>query len=106
MGKKRRPAMSIEEKENEMISLAVDLCEERMRNGTATAQEIIHFLKLGTVRSQKELELLEMEKELKKAKAEAIQSSKSSEELYTKALQAMRTYSGQDLYEAEEEELY
>lgn len=106
MGKKRRPAMSIEEKENEMISLAVDLCEERMRNGTATAQEIIHFLKLGTVRSQKELELLEMEKELKKAKAEAIQSSKSSEELYSKALQAMRTYSGQDLYEAEEEELY
>ena len=106
MGKKRRPAMSIEEKENEMISLAVDLCEERMRNGTATAQEIIHFLKLGTVRSQKELELLEMEKELKKAKAEAIQSSKTSEELYSKALQAMRTYSGQDLYEAEEEELY
>lgn len=106
MGKKRRPAMSIEEKENEMISLAVNLCEERMRNGTATAQEIIHFLKLGTVRSQKELELLEMEKELKKAKAEAIQSSKSSEELYSKALQAMRTYSGQDLYEAEEEELY
>lgn len=101
MAKKRRPAMSLEEKENEMIALAVDLCEERMRNKTATAQEIIHYLKLGTVKSQRELEILELEKELMKAKTEAIQSAKSSEELYAQALKAMRSYSGQ-----EEEEEY
>lgn len=106
MGNKRRPAMSIEERENEMISLAVDLCEERLRNKTATAQEIIHYLKLATVRNQKEMELLEMEKELKRAKAEALQAAKTSEEKYAKALQAMRSYSGMDLYEAEEENLY
>lgn len=99
MGKKRRPAMTLEEKENQMIALAVDLCEERMRNKTATAQEIIHYLKLGTVKAQRELEIIELDKELKKAQTEAIQSAKTSEELYAEALKAMRTYSGKNIEE-------
>lgn len=104
MGRKKRPALSLEERENDMISLALDTCEERMRNGTATAQEIIHFLRLGTVRAQKELELIELNKQLKAAQTEAIESAKSSEELYSKALKAMRVYSGNEEDEEEYDE--
>ena len=77
-----------------MIALAMDVVEERLRNGTASSQETTHFLKLGSIKERKELALLEQELELKKAKTEAIQSAKRVEELYSKALDAMRSYSG------------
>ena len=92
--RKRPPATTPESRENQMIALAMDVVEERLRNGTASSQETTHFLKLGSIKERKELALLEQELELKKAKTEAIQSAKRVEELYSKALDAMRSYSG------------
>lgn len=92
--RKRPPATTPEGRENQMISLAMDLVEKRLLEGTASSQETTHFLKLGSIKEKRELALLEQELELKKAKTESIQSSKRVEELYTKALDAMRTYSG------------
>ena len=93
--KKSRPAISPEARENQLISLAVDLAEQQLRGGTASSQVITHYLKLGTTRERLEKEKLEEENKLLKAKTENLQSQKRVEDLYTKALNAMRKYAGQ-----------
>jgi hypothetical protein len=92
--RKRPPATTPEARENQMISLAIDLVEKRLINGTASSQETTHFLKLGSTKERLEKEILEKQKDLITAKTEAIQSTKRIEELYTNALNAMRSYSG------------
>ena len=90
-----RPASTPENRENQLISLAVDLAERQMREGSASSQVITHFLKLGSTREKLEQERLRGENILLAAKAEAIASTARIEELYGKALAAMKAYSGQ-----------
>lgn len=92
--RKVRPATTPEARENQLIAMAYDLAEERMRNGTATSQEITHFLKLGSEKSRLESQKLHKEVELLKAKTEVLESGKVAEELYSRAIDAMRRYSG------------
>lgn len=92
--RKRRPALTIEARENQLISLAVDLAEKQLMEGTASSQVITHYLKLGSTKERIEKEILEKQKELISAKTEALQSAKRVEELYTDAIKAMRQYSG------------
>lgn len=89
-----RPALTPEARENQMISLAMDLVEQRLKDGTASSQETTHFLKLATIKEQLEREQLKKENELVQAKIDAIKSAKHTEELYGDALKAMRAYSG------------
>lgn len=89
------PAATPERRENQLISLAVDLAERQIREGTASSQVITHFLKMGSIRERLERDRLLQENELLRAKVEALASQTRVEELYKKALQAMRTYSGQ-----------
>lgn len=89
-----RPALTPEARENQMISLAMDLVEERLRNGTASSAETTHFLKLASSKEKLEHEILEKEKELLVAKTENLKSSQRMEELYTDAIKAFSTYSG------------
>ena len=77
-----------------MISLAVDLAEKQLIDGSASSQVITHYLKLGTTRERIEKDILEEQKKLITAKTEALQSSKRVEELYKNALNAMKSYSG------------
>lgn len=93
---RRPPATTPEARENQMISLSVDLAEKQLRDGTASSQVISHFLKLGSSREKLEQARLEQEVELLAAKAEAIASAQRVEELYKTALDAMRSYAGQD----------
>lgn len=93
---KRRPATTPEARENQLISLAVDLTEKQLREGTASSQVISHYLKLGSSREKLEQERLKKENHLLQVKAEAMESAKRVEELYGKALNAMRAYAGQD----------
>ena len=90
-----RPALTPEARENQMISLAVDLAERQLQKGTASSQVITHYLKLGSTRERLERERLEEENKLLKARTEQIQSMKRVEELYEEAIKAMRNYSGQ-----------
>ena len=92
--RKMRPALTPEARENQMISLAVDLAEQQLRNGTASSQVITHFLKLGTTVAQLEKEKLEQENKLLQARTEALESTKRVEELYENAIKAMKKYSG------------
>lgn len=91
----RKPATTPEERENQMIALAVDLAEKQLAAGTASAQVITHYLKLGTSREALEQERLKRENELLKARADAIASAQQTEELYREALTAMRSYQGE-----------
>ena len=93
--RRRPPATTPEARENQMIALAVDLAEKQLSEGTASSQVITHFLKLGSTRERIEKEMLEEQRKLIKAKAEAIQSAKAIEDLYNNALNAMKSYSGQ-----------
>lgn len=97
--KKIRPAATPEARENQMIALAVDLAERQLIEGTASSQVITHYLKLGSTKERIEKEILEKQKQLIEAKTESLQSAKRVEELYTNALLAMKTYSGQRIDE-------
>lgn len=92
--KKLRPAVSPEARENQMISLAMDLVEQRLIDGTASSQETTHFLKLATQKAQLEKEKLVNENKLLAAKTEQIESTQRSEELFERAIKAMQKYSG------------
>lgn len=92
--RRSRPALTPEARENQLISLAVDLAEKQLREGTASSQVITHYLKRGSIKERIEQEILEKQKELIVAKTEQLQSQKRVEELYANALNAMKSYSG------------
>lgn len=101
--RKRPPATTPEGRENQLISLAMDLVEKRLLAGTASSQETTHFLKLGSTKERLEKDILEKQKDLITAKTESIQSAKRVEELYVNALNAMRRYSGDRRGDEDEE---
>ena len=87
-------ALTPEARETQLIALAEKCAEEQMRNGTASASVIVHYLRLGTTRERLEKEILEKQKGYLDAKTEALQSAKRIEGLYEDAIEAMRRYSG------------
>lgn len=99
---KQAPALDPELRENQLIAQAVNLAEEKLRDGTASNQLIIHYLKLGSTKERLEKEKLEKENELLRAKTEALESAKRSEELYAEAIKAITRYSGH--YNEDEED--
>lgn len=99
-----RPATSPEQREDELINLAVDLAEKQLRDGTASTQVIVHYLKLGSTRGMLEQEMLEHQTKLVQAKTESLQSSKRIEELYKNALNAMKVYGGYSSSEEDSDE--
>lgn len=92
--KKMRPALSPEARENQMISLAVDLAEKQLIEGTASSQVITHFLKLGTTKAELEKEKLKKENKLLEAKTNAIEDDKEYKTLVEDAIKAIRGYQG------------
>lgn len=92
--KKFRPALTPEAHEQQLISLAYDLAEQQLRDGTASSQVITHFLKLGSSREKVEQERIENENQLTRAKIDNIKSQERSEELYKAAEDAMKVYNG------------
>lgn len=94
--RRQAPGRSVESRENQLISLAYDLAEERILKKTATSQEVTHFLKLGSTLAMMEKDKLDKENQLLQAKTESIKSQKKVEELYSQAMKAFKTYSGQE----------
>jgi len=87
-----KPATTPEGRERQLTSLAVDLAEKQLREGTASAAVITHYLKLATKRETLEREILEKQKELIQVKAENIAKSGQAEELTQQAIEAMKSY--------------
>ena len=65
-------ASTTEGMENELIAMAYNLAAERLANGTASAAETVHFLRMGSAKERLEQRLIEKDLELKQAKTEAL----------------------------------
>lgn len=89
----RPPATTPEGREAQCIAYAYDLVEQRLRNGTASSQETVHFLKLGSMRERLEVEKLKKENALLKVKADAISADAEKAQMYKDAIAAMQRYS-------------
>lgn len=86
--------LTAEARQNQLIALAYDLVEQRLRDGTATSQETTHFLKMGTAKARLEERLMEADCKLREAKTEAIERDKRIEELYNDAIKMVQRYRG------------
>lgn len=91
------PALTPEGRRAQMTAYAMALSEKRLREGTASSQEIVFWLKQGDPKEELELKKLEKENELLSAKTESIRSMKEVGELAANAIEAMRRYSARGL---------
>jgi hypothetical protein len=98
-----KPATTPEERENQLIAKAVDLVEKQLEEGTASAQVITHYLKLGSSREKLEQAKIALENEFLEVKREHLASAQRVEDLYSEALNAMRAYAGQTVAEEDDE---
>nr|DAO48799.1 MAG TPA: hypothetical protein [Caudoviricetes sp.] len=103
---KNRPALSVEAREAHLISLAEDLAEQQLRDGTASSQLITHYLKLGSTRERLEKKLLAEQVELASAKKDNIRAQARQDELYEAAMKAMQRYNGDMDEEEYDEDIY
>ena len=90
---KRRPGLTPESRENQVISMAYDRAEQQIADGTASSQVLSHFLKLGSPKAKKEMEILEKQSLYLDAKIQSFQSMRNIDSMYKEALDAMRSYS-------------
>lgn len=91
---KRRPAVTEEDRESQLIALTIDRVEQRIRDGSASSAEYVHFLRLASSKEKMELEKAKEEIKLLRAKTEAIENGKNIEQLYSNAIRAMSEYAG------------
>lgn len=92
--RKAAPAKSIEGREQQMIALAMDLAEKKLRDGTASNMLICHFLRYGSTQNKLEQEDKKADVELKKAKVESIHAQRATEEMFAEAISALKGYQG------------
>lgn len=100
--RKQTPARTLEGRQNQLVNLAVDEAEKRLRNGTASSQIITTLLKWASIEAELKLEQMRTDIALSKAKEKEIEAKANSNDLYAKALAAFKNYKGDD----EEEEDY
>lgn len=93
---RRPPATSPQARENQIASLAYDLSEKRMKGNTASAQEIVYWLKVGSTTEKLLKDKILLEQELLKARVENMSNTSRLESLTEDALRAFKTYAGGD----------
>lgn len=97
------PALSIENREQQIGNAAMNLAEKQILEGTASSQVITYFLKTVSSKEKLEVERLREENKKLRAQTEALQSAKRMEEMYSEAMQAFRGYRGDDAMNQEGE---
>lgn len=92
--------MTEHDKEEEGISLAMDLAIKQMREGTAPASTVNYFLKLGNERSITEAKkkLVDEQVKLLEAKRESIKYAKDQDQVMKDAIEAIKSYQVKDDY--------
>lgn len=89
------PATTIEGRNDQLIAAAFDLVERRIYDGSASAQETVHFLRMGSTKDRLEQEKLRRENLVLETRVKEMESRTSGDELMVRALAAFRGYSGQ-----------
>lgn len=90
------PPRSEEEEIKLAGGLAMDLAIQWLRDGTAPAQIVTHFLKVNSPKEQAEVKKTEHEIELLKAKKKAIELGEEQEKKYQEVIRAISSYAGKD----------
>ena len=98
------PATTIEGRNDQLIAAAFDLVERRLHDGSASAQETVHFLRMGTINQRLQEEKVRRENLVLEARVEELKNRNSGEEMLAKALAAFRGYSGQEAVDPEAED--
>lgn len=94
--RKSRPATTPEARMNQLVAKAYDLVEQRLDDGTATSQETTTLIRYGSEKAKLEAEKLKKETELLRARADAVEAARHADEMYLKAIEAMKVYTGQN----------
>lgn len=89
------PSLDPDEREKQLINLAMNAAEKQMKDGTASSAVITHFLKMGSQRDKLEREKLIKETALLAAKSDTVVSGQKAEEDTKAAIEAMKHYSGE-----------
>lgn len=97
MAKRSKPATNPEAREQRLINKALDLAERKLEDGTAPAQLICMFLKMGSSRERLEKQRLEEENKLLRAKTSSIKNAEDISKKYDKVIRAMKRYTGQPI---------
>jgi hypothetical protein len=95
------PATTIEGRNDQLIAAAFDLVERRIHEGTASAQETVHFLRMGSTKDRLEQEKLRRENLVLETRVKEMESRTSGDQLLERALAAFRGYSGQESVDPE-----
>lgn len=90
------PAYTDEGRQAQLVNLAYDLLEQRLRDGSASSQEVTTMIKQGTEQAKIRLEILKAERDLTIAKTEAINRDAEQNEFFTKVIDAMHVYNGEE----------
>ena len=90
------PASTLEGRNDQLTAAAFALVERRLHDGSASAQETVHFLKMGATNYRLQEEKLRMESLALQARIEEARARNSGEELMKEALAAFKGYSGQE----------
>jgi hypothetical protein len=96
--RKRAPAVTPEQRNNQLIDKAYDAAERMIDDGKATSQLLTHFLKQGTTRDELEIAKLTRENLLLEARTQQIASSEDTRALYEEAIKVMTEYKGEADY--------
>ena len=92
MRKQPKPAITVEGRERQLIAASIELAAAQIASGKISAQVLLHYVKLGGVLAEIELEKAKLENALLVAKTEAIRAQQANEKLFGEAIQAMSDY--------------
>lgn len=102
--KSQTPAKNPGNRNKQLQKLSMDEAEKRIRNGTASSQLLITFLNQTTDKYLMEIKRLKSDLSVANAKIKQLESQTDGNELYQKAIEAFKRYSGH--YEDDEEDYY
>lgn len=103
---RQMPAMNPEDREQQMIALADGLAEKQLRDGTASSQVMVHYLKMGTSMYQLELAQTEKQNLLLEQKVEELKSRQRADSMMDDLFKAIQQYNGMSPDDGDEEGNY
>ncbi len=99
---RRRPATTPEAREQQLGSMAYDLAEKQLADGSASAQVQLHFIKAVSIREKLDLERVKNENLLTQAKIAQAGQADRMEGLLTDAMRAFTEYKGGEVEDDED----
>ena len=91
---RRPPARTRERRTQQLVVLAEELVEERLRNGTASPTEVTAVLRLGTAQELANVERIKAQTDYLHAQRAKAESETVREEMFKEAMEAMSRYAG------------